>query len=178
MEQVVADAEYLINKYKLYQWRSRLYRFKGRVADYRNDFEVAIVNYKKAILFAKSDPEYKEKKIPRWLELEAFLSYSVLMSGKRKGLELSKKIYDRFENTTEGKRLKRADYTTWAIWRTGIPIRTINALFNKKMDFDKEMVINWLKLAEKDLHPAKSVKTWADFGFRKGELNALKKKID
>jgi tetratricopeptide (TPR) repeat protein len=178
MKLSVGEAEFLINRYKLKKWTSRLFRFKGRIADYSKDFKVAINFYKKAIASVKNDPEYIEKKLPRQLELKAFLSYSHLMTGNfKEGLNLARKTYRDFESLQEGKLLKRSDYTTWVIWRTGIPLRTINALIDKKTSFDKQLMKEWLNAVESDLQPPKSTKTWADFEFRMNELKALRKKL-
>lgn len=178
MESSVNEAEYFILKYSLTHWKSRLFRFKGRVFDYKGEFKKSIREYKKAIKFVRKDPEYTEKKVPRWLELEAFLAYAVMMGEDyEKGLAQSKKIYKKFKESAEGKELKRKDYSIWAVWITGIPIRAVDGAMTKGADFNENEFRSWISEAEEILNPPKSTRIWTDFKFRKDEITALKKKI-
>ena len=180
MEKAVKRAEFYITKYKLEHWESRLHRFWGRVFDYKGNFNESVLEYRKAIPLAKRDPDFIEKGYPRWLELEGFLAYSLIMSGKvDKGYLLAKKVCKKFDKSKEGVELKKKDYTTWAIWKTGVVIRTIEAVLKKKEENSSLMgeYIDWLAKAEKDLYPPKSVKTWADFKFRKDEVKTLKRTL-
>ena len=87
-----------------------------------------------------------------------------------------KKIYEKFDKTPEGNRLKKKDYVTWAIWKSGIPIRTIKALLDQKREFDKKLMLDWLNEAKKDLNP-KNKKLWSDFSYRRNEIGSAKKKL-
>jgi len=180
-ENVVNEAGFYIKKYELTHWKSRLHRYLGRVSDYKGDYNRAIGEYEKAILFVNKDPEYVEEKIPRHLELEAFLSFSTIMTGDiEKGLSMAKTTYKKFEETDDGKRLKREDMPTWIIWKTGIPIRTINALIDKGKLLDKEKMEEWLEEAENLIKKPAYSKKWkgeVDFGFRKDEINALTRRL-
>jgi len=180
MERVVKEAQYYIKKYKLEHWKHRLYRFLGRFYDYKGLFKKAASNYKKAIPLARQDPEVKEKGYPRWIEVKGFLSYSFIMSGDtRKGMLLAKEAYGDLDSGRDGKYLKNKDYFTWAVWLSGIPIRTINALIDKSQTFDRRQMLSWLSRAEQALVIPKGVKTWGDksFQFRKDEIAALRRRI-
>lgn len=157
MEKVVLRAKYYINKYKVTKLNSRLFRFMGRIADYKKQ-------YKKAIdLYKKSDKN---------LEIEGFISYSTTMSGQyNKGLELSKSIYNKFLKSPEGKKLKQVDYNTWAIWMSGVTIRTVNALIEKKINFNLEDIEVWIKDTEKYLNQK------GNFSYRKSEIKELWTKL-
>ena len=177
MEETILEAKFYIEKYKLMQWKSRIHRFLGRLYDYKNESKKAIAEYEKALTFVNEDPDYAEKKIPRNLELEAFLAYSTLQSGDmERGLEMSRRTYEKFNKTVEGKRLKKKDYVTWAIWKSGVSIRTIKALLEQSVEFDKKVMLNWLNEAEKDLNPINK-KLWSDFSYRKNEINSIKLKL-
>ncbi len=167
MEKAVLKASFYVNKYKITKLNSRLFRFMGRVADYRKQYKKAINYYKKSIKFVNLDPEPF-----RFLELEAFLSFSTMMSGEySKGLKLSKIVYNKFLKSPEGKKLKQDDYNTWAIWMSGVTIRTVNALIEKKVNFNLQEIEMWIKDTEKYLNKEDV------FSYRKDELNNLKKRI-
>lgn len=167
MEKTILKASFYVNKFKLNEWNSRLYRFVGRVADYRGQYKKAISYYKKAIKFVNLDPEPF-----RVLELEAFLSYSIMMSGEYvKGYKLAKNIYDKFINSTEGKNLKKNDYSTWVIWMSGITIRTVEALIVKKVNFNLKDIESWIKDTEKYLEKDGS------FSYRKMEIKNIWTKL-
>ncbi|MFC1710383.1 hypothetical protein ACFL0F_01850 [Patescibacteria group bacterium] len=152
--------------------------FLGRCSDYQKKYIKAIKHYQDAIETVKLDPEYIDG-FPRQLEYQAFLCYSVMMSGNvKKGLKLSQIAYRDFDNTKDGKRLKSKDYTTWAIWKTGIAIRAVNTLVdvNSKL-LTKDEMIEWIDEAKELLTPPKGVKVWVDFGFRKTEVENIYKKL-
>lgn len=181
MQQSIFEAEYYIKKYKLAHWNSRLYRFYGRLSDYKKEYKKAINYYKKAIKYCKTDPEINLG-YPRNLELQAFLSYSHIMSGDYdKGYRLAKTTYKKFFDPKEAKALKNMDYMAWGIWVSGITIRTIEAFLDKqslvsqspgkKLLFNREEFKNWLSDTEKLLKPAKH------FSYRIEEIKSLKEKL-
>ncbi len=167
MEKTILKASFYVNKFKLNEWNSRLYRFMGRVADYRGQYKKAISYYKKAIKFVNLDPEPF-----RILELKAFISYSIIMLGKyNEGYKHAKKTYNEFINSGEGKKLMKDDYQTWAIWLSNITNRTVNALIDKKVNFNLKDIENWITDTEKYLDKKNS------FSYRKEEIKELWTKI-
>lgn len=178
MEGTVKTAQFFVKKFGLKNYRSRLERYLGRLNDYKGNFKDSVKNYKKAIKYARLDPFYLSEGKPVWLELEGFLSYSLLMSGDASaGLSMAQKAYQKFEEK-EGRQLKTRDYPTWAIWRTGIAIRTAEGLINLGVDFDKKDMLSWLDKAEKLIQKPVSSKKWGgkvDFGFRKEEFRKVRK---
>ncbi len=175
MEKYIKETEKYIVENKLDRWLSRLYRFYGKLYEYKRNYKNAVEYYKKSLKYWKTDPEVVEKNIPRNFELEGFLSSSIIMSGNsEKGLKMAKKVYGKYELTKEGRDLKRKDYTTWAIWRTGVVIYAARGLIEGRLKRDVKEINNWLSEAEKLLYPPKNVKTWADFQYRRDEISALK----
>lgn len=171
MQEAILKAKFYITKYKLTHWNSRLYRYLGRLSDYKKEYKKAVEFYKKAIKFYKTDPEVKLD-YPRNLELEAFLSFSLIMSGSlNEGYKLAKTTYRKFFNSKEGKKLKSKDYQTWGIWMSGIAIRTINAYVDKKLLFNRKVFIDWLNEIEKYLKPKDL------FSYRLSEIKDLKQKL-
>ncbi len=180
-EEVVNEAKYYIEKYELTRWKSRLHRFLGRISDYKGDYKMAVREYKKAIKFVDKDPQVKYEKLPRKLELEAFISYSMMMSGKiKEGLLLAKRVYEKFDNTSTGRVLKRNDLPTWIIWKTGIPIRTTYALIENKMNPKDYKVLGWLQEANKLVSKPVISDKWGgkvDFEFRRNEIASIKRRL-
>jgi tetratricopeptide (TPR) repeat protein len=180
MEGIINEAEKVIEAQKADRWRSRRYRFQGRLLDYQGKYNKAVDYYKQAVQFATKDPEYTEKKIPRQLEYEAFLAYSLLMSGKDKeGVKYSRLVWKKFFDSSDGKRLKNLSYATWAIWATGIPIR-VGQAWGKVKGMEKKELKKWLDEALKLI--AKPVLEdpligKVDFAFRKDEIRALEREL-
>lgn len=164
----------------LNRWFSRVNRCLGRVADYKGEYKKAIGCYKKAIKYAKHDPEVVKEIVPRELEYNAFLAHSTMMSGQvDKGFKFAKDTYKEFDRR-DGMKLKKKDYPTWAIWKSGIPIRMINGLIKLGEGFDRKEMVEWLDNAEKLLTIPKGSKKWlgkVDFGFRKDEIKAVRRKL-
>lgn len=168
MQKSVLKAGFYIKKYNLDMWLSRYFRFLGRIEDYKKNFKKAIFFYKKSIKYVHLDPEPF-----RIFELEGFLAFAILMSGKiDKGYKYSKEVYSKYTKSKNGLALKQKDYYTWEVWRSGVVIRTINALLDKKYNFNKSEISNWLREVETELN----VKGY-DFSYRKSELTELKEKL-
>lgn len=176
MEAATLMSQKYVADNKLKEWESRAYRFFGRLYDYKGQFSKSVNAYKKSIALVKFDPEVVEKDYPRQFELKAFLSFALIMSGKTKeGYDLAKETFEKFNESKEGKNLKSKDYYTWAVWKSGIPIRTLKALESKKIVFNKKEILSWLNEVEKDVNPSRNVKIWGDFTIRKDEIKAVKR---
>lgn len=168
MQNAILKADFYIQKYSLAKWLSRYYRFLGRIEDYRKDFRKACSYYKKAIKYVGIDPEPY-----RILELEGFLLSSELNLDKYKDiLKRLNKLLIRFENTKVGIDLKKHDYKTWAIWKSGIVIRTINSLVERHVGFNKDEVNKLILEVKDDMKPEKR------FEYRVEELNKLRLKLN
>lgn len=166
METAILEAKYWIEKNKMIRWYSRLYRFLGRISDYKGRFGESLALYKKSIKFVNKDPEPF-----RILELKAFLNFAETMSGNvGVGYRNAKKLFEDFEVTKVGKELKRKDFFTWAVWRSGITIRTVSVLLDKKYNFEKREIREWIAKTIKDLEKG-------DFGYRKKELKEIEKRL-
>jgi tetratricopeptide (TPR) repeat protein len=178
MEAATMAAVNYIGENKLKEWESRAYRFLGRLKNYRGNYSGSVSDYKKAIALARLDPEYMEKGIPRWLELESLIVSPMILSGRAKeGLTLARKVFNKYDLDSEAKNLKKKDYYTWAVWKSGIPIRVAAALEDKRIVFDKKEMTVWLNEAESFLSPPRGAKIWGDFGIRRDEISALKRKL-
>jgi len=176
MEKYIRVTEKYIFGNNLKRWLHRIYRFYGKINEYKKSYKKAVYYYKKSLTYWKTDPEVVREGLPRNFELKGFLASAMIMAGEAKeGLKLAKSTYQVYEKTEEGRALKKKDYTTWAIWRTGCVIYAARGLIEGKVKMDKEEIVRWLTEAEMYLNPQKSVKVWADFAFRKDEIKALKK---
>lgn len=168
MQKSILKAGFYIKKYSLAKWLSRYFRFLGRIEDYKKNYKKAIFYYKKAIKFVSFDPESF-----RILELEGFLLSDEINLGKHQSIfRKLNKLLSKFEESSIGKNLKRRDYQTWTIWKSGIVVRVINSLLEKHINFDKNEINKLLLEMKNDLRPEK------DFGYRIEELNDLSLKFD
>ena len=168
MQKSALKAGYYIKRYNLNKWLSRYFRFLGRIEDYKKNFKKSVSYYKKAIKYVQIDPEPF-----RVFELEGFLAFAILNAGDiKKGYNYSKKVYKKYLETNTGSKLYKKDYFTWAVWRSGVVIRTIDTLVNKKVNFNDIEIKNWLHEVEKELN----VKGY-DFSYRKKELSDLKARL-
>jgi tetratricopeptide (TPR) repeat protein len=181
MEEATNEAKVYVKRYNLKRWEARIQRFLGRVADYKKEYSRAVLHYRQAIKTAKKDPEYVAERIPRWFEYEAFLAYSALMSGRvEEGLSMSRSVYKRFDSTSDGKFLKRVDYPTWAIWKTGVPIRVGFWFIEKGNGLSKKELLDWLAEAEGVLKVPAGSKRWVgkvNFQFRLDEIASIRRRI-
>lgn len=178
MEAATLVAQKYVEDNGLREWRSRVYRFLGRLYDYKGKYEKSIPAYKKSLSLARLDPEYVEKGVPRWLEIEGFMAHALINSGNlNKGLTAARRIYKKYDLNPEARFLRRKDYYTWAVWKSGIPIRTINSLMDKKALLDRKKMLDWLDEAENLLVKPKGARIWGDFGIRRGEIEAIKKRL-
>ena len=177
-KKTLQDAEAYIDFYHLRRWRSRLYRFWGRWYDSQERFRKSVPYYKLAIKLAKQDPDWTQKGIPRWLELEGFLGFASITGGNvRKGLRQLQKIYKKYDRGT-GKSLRQKDYATWAIWKTGIPIWIGRAIISGKVKMEKREYAKWLQEAEGLLSVPPGTKSWVkNFVFRKNEIAAIRREL-
>src|SRR3989344_3728751 len=99
MEQYAIETEKYIKIYNLDRWFHRLYRFYGKLNEYKKNYSKAVEYYKKSLKYAMTDPEVVEKNIPRQMELEGFLASALIMSGRPvEGLRLTKSVYSRYNN--------------------------------------------------------------------------------
>lgn len=153
MEKSVLKAKNYIDRYKIIELKPRLYTFLGKVYDLKKQYKKAVNAYK------KSDKN---------LEVTGHLSYSMIMSGQIiKGYKLAKSTYNKFFESNEGKELNKKDYSTWAIWMSGVTIRTVSALVENKVNFKLKEIEDWIINTEKYLDK-KDV-----FSYRKAEIKEL-----
>lgn len=157
MEQSALSAHDLVTKNNLSELQGDDLRFLGRIYDYKQDFKTAFDYYQQALNF------YQSQDAPRILEINAFMSANLINQGKTNdGLNLAKKIYGEFENSP----LKNSDFYTWAVWKTGIYPRMVQALVSKKVEFDHTEIKNYLENDQKLL-----LENEGNFQFRLDEIS-------
>jgi len=171
------QADKYIKENSLTHWESRLARFNGRVFDYEKKYSEAAQYYQEAIAKVSLDPKYLEN-MAIGLEYEGFLIIDKLHLGNSDAVSEAEKLYRDYLDTEEGRNLKIRDYTTWAIWRSGVLINLCRTLIelNKTEDY-RDKIQEWLKLAEADLQAPVGVQVWSDFGFRKNEIIKIRESI-
>lgn len=154
----VSEAKSYIDKYKIKDLLPTHYLLLGKISDFKNKFGEAVKYYKKA---------------PKTAETDGHLAYALIMSGKTtEGFKLATKSLKDIDTKKDYLDLKNKDYYTWAVWKSGIVIRTVAALIVKKAKFDRELINKWVKTVEGELKVKKF-----DFSYRVDELNKLKQKL-
>ncbi|KKT71698.1 MAG: hypothetical protein UW68_C0058G0005 [Candidatus Collierbacteria bacterium GW2011_GWB1_44_6] len=178
MKQVVRQAETYLKANDLTHWESRLARFLGRISDYEQKYHIAADFYKEATTKVHIDPKYPNNRAMGF-EYEGFLIIDELHLGNtEQAILMAEKLYQNYDKADEGRQLKEKDYTTWAIWRSGLLINLCRTLIKLgKLETYKEKISEWLRLAENDLQPAENIKTWSDFGFRKNEIAKIRESL-
>ncbi|KKT40142.1 hypothetical protein A3K29_04555 [Candidatus Collierbacteria bacterium RIFOXYB2_FULL_46_14] len=171
MKRAVEMAGDYVAKNKMVEWESRIHRFLGRVADYEKKYQEAADYYKKAIAEVALDPKFGENRALAF-EYRGFLILDDLRLGDTKAaVAAAEKLYDDYESTAEGAELKARDFTTWAVWRSGVYINLCRALIDMGLlEEYRDAIVKWLDLAESNFQAPDGAVTWSDFGFRKNEI--------
>lgn len=109
---------------------ARVNRFLGKYAEYKSQYKKSETYYKKGLAYFES-AESPEARF-NILEFQGFLSYSLLKQGKlAEGTSLVRQTLKDFDESEEGKWLKENNYYAWAVWKSGIEIRTAEHLIKK-----------------------------------------------
>lgn len=110
-----------------------IFRFLGRHEDERGMFKRSEPYYRKGLEYFNQSDKIEERY--KRLELLGFLSFSLIKQGKVKkdeGIELAKQTLKDFDESDEGKWLRENNYYAWAVWKSGIELRTADHIFKKK----------------------------------------------
>jgi len=111
--------------------RARIFRFLGRYVDYKGQFGKSETYYRKGLAYFDQSTK-PEEKFNR-LEFLGFLSYSLIKQGKmEEGISLAQQTLKDFDESDEGKWLKDNNYYAWAVWKSGIEIRTSEHIVKTK----------------------------------------------
>jgi hypothetical protein len=149
---------------------TRVFRFLGRYADTKHQYSKSEEFYKKILSFFDSLPEV-EKRYHR-LELSGFLASSLIKQNKKEGFDLAVKTLEDFDKSEEGIWLKENDYYTWAVWKSGVEIRTAQHFANKKYNKHSQIIKDWVIDADLILRMPNGDKE--QFRIRRDELENLK----
>jgi len=96
---------------------NRRFRFYGRLFDGLGQFALSQKCYEKC---------------NKSLEISGFIANSLFRQGLEiQGRKLVDKTLNDFDTSPEGISLKERDYYTWAVWKSGIEIRTIHYFIDK-----------------------------------------------
>jgi len=102
---------------------ARVFRFLGRYADYKHQYKKSEGYYRKGLEYFDQSTKVDERF--NRLEFLGFLSYSLIKQGKtEEGVGLEQQTLRDFDHSPEGQWLRENSYYTWAVWKSGIEIRT------------------------------------------------------
>lgn len=161
MEKAGLNADKVIRENKLENMKGTSHRFLGNIYRYKKEFKKAEEE------FIKAFAEYQNNNDKGTLEVRGFIAYCLIQNGDTdNGIKLATETFDDFNNSEKGKTLKEKDYFTWAVWRSGIIPRVIEALIDTKSNFDKELITKYLDESEKILKNPEGKITWGDSAFQ------------
>jgi tetratricopeptide (TPR) repeat protein len=168
MSETTTKAHEIIEDNCLEDLRGEDFRFLGRVADYNGKYKEAKDYYERALEIFRGKP--------RELEIKGFLATTLVNLGDvEKGIELVKKTFGEYDENT----LKKEDYFTWAVWKSGLWMRIIKILVEKNIPFDREEMKKCLNASEEILKDPQEEKTLGNknFQYRIDEIEETKKML-
>jgi hypothetical protein len=152
--------------------KARTSRFQGRYADHMRKYRKAEDYYMNGYAYFNS-LQTPEERFNR-LEFLGFISFSRLRQGEKyEGIQLTQWTLTKLDQSEDGKWLKENNYQTWAVWKSGIEIRTAEYILKRKLG-------EYNNLAENFLNNAKSILKMPNgdreiFRLRLDELESVKK---
>jgi len=174
MESSALAANKIIEENELNKMQGGSYRFIGNVYRYKKDYKKAQEYFELAM------SEYQNNNDKGTLEIRGFLAYCLIQNGETEnGIKLGLETFDAFEKSDKGIVLKHQDYFTWAVWRSGIVPRLVEALLDTKSSFDKETILKYLDKSEEILRKPEGPITWGDTAFqlRLDEIEKARKNL-
>ena len=127
--------------------KARIYRFLGRYSEQKRQYTKSESYYRQGLAYFDSSTK-PEERFNR-LEFLGFISYSLLKQGKfDEGIKLAQQTLVDFDESEEGKWLKENSYQTWAVWKSGIEIRTAELFLKTKRSQYANMAKNLLSDSE------------------------------
>lgn len=153
---------------------ARVFRFLGRYADLKHQYKKSEVYYRKGLLYFEQSSKTEEKF--NRLEFLGFISYSLIKQGKTNdGMELVQQTLKDFDESPEGEWLRENDYFTWAVWKSGIEIRTAEHIIDKNDSKRADVAKDLLQNAQNILKMPNG--STEDFRLRLDELNNIRSKF-
>jgi len=154
---------------------ARVFRFLGRYADHKGQYKKSKEYYRKGLIFF--DQTTKPEDRCNRLEFLGFLSFSLIKQDKtEEGIGLVQQTLKDFDESIEGIWLKENDYYTWAVWKSGIEIRTAEHVIKTKDSQHADLAKNFLSDSENILKMPDG--TTESFRLRRDELDATKDLIN
>lgn len=169
------EAHKIIQEQNLTNLLATSHRFLGQFYRLTNKLDLAQEEYEKAI------KEFESKGSAQSLEVKGFLSHVFILKGNiKEGLKLAVETFELYETYPESLELKKKDYFTYAVWRSGVFARIIKDLLKSGKEFDKELVKNYLEKSENLLKKPEGDVNWGDpnFGFRIDEIKKAKELLE
>jgi hypothetical protein len=155
---------------------ARIFRFLGRHEDEKEMFKRSEPYYRKGLEYFNQSDKIEERY--NRLEFLGFLSFSLIKQGKAKkdeGIELAKQTLKDFDESDEGKWLRENNYYAWAVWKSGIELRTAEHIFKKKDVKNADLAKILLTDSENILRMPDGATE--SFRLRLDELNATKELV-
>jgi hypothetical protein len=176
MRKMAKEAHQYIVKHNVKNKLTRSHRFVGEMSQFDGDLDSAVRHFSQAISRFDEEEDFDQR--INGLELRGFLAEALVLTGAiDEAVDLTVNTFE-FYDKGDGKILKEKDYDTWAIWKTGVPIKVWHGVFDSNASLSNEQ----RKALENMLDQADSVlaikETWADFQRRKNEIVVIREKLE
>jgi len=176
MRKMAKEAHQYIVEHNVESKLTRSHRFVGEISQFDGDFDSAVRHFSQAISRFDEEKDYGQR--INGLELRGFLAEALVRAGAiNEAIDLAVNTFELYDKG-DGEVLREKDYDTWAIWKSGVPIKAWQGVFDGKISLSNEQ----REILESMLDQAKSVlmieETWADFQHRKNEIVAIRGKLE
>ncbi len=168
MAEYSLKADQLIQEHKLNKLQTISLRFLGQAYRLTNKLDFAQETYEKVIKLLE------EQNNAQSLEIKGYLAHVLIMKGLiKEGLNMAVETFNEYETNPAAIELRKNDYYTYAVWRSGIFPRIIENLVNSGVEFDKSLVDQYLNKSEELLNKPADKVIWGDANFqsRKDEIS-------
>lgn len=178
MRRSAVEAQRYIDKYKVEGKRPRSGRFLGEVEMLSRRYGKAAKLFRESVRLFNKMEDWSQR--VNALELSGFLAEALILGGKtQEGIEIARKTFKAYDEG-DGKKLRKNDYYTWAVWKSGCVIKVWHALLAKRPLLNIETVqelTQMLNEADRILVIPEGEETWGDrnFEMRKQEIEAIKR---
>ncbi|MBU0572755.1 hypothetical protein KKH23_02540 [Patescibacteria group bacterium] len=176
MREMAKDAHQCITEHNVEKKLTRSHRFMGEISQFDGDYDSAVRHFSLAISRFDDEKDFSQR--INGLELRGFLAEALVLTGAiNEAIDLAVNTFEYYDKG-DGAALKGKDYDTWAIWKSGVPIKVWHGVFDSNTSLSNKQ----RKILENMLDQAESIlmvkETWADFQRRKNEIVAIRGKLE
>jgi hypothetical protein len=180
MRNSALKAEDYIQANEVESKRARSGRFLGETSMLQRNYKDAVKHFRNSVEIFKRMENWRDR--VNGLEISGFLAEAMILSGRiEEGIGIARKTFLSYDKG-DWELLKKEDYYTWAVWKSGCVIKAWHALLARGVSINEDLkdgMVDMLVDGEEILRIPEGEETWGDkdFSFRKSEILAIKKAL-